>query len=418
MTALALTTIPRPAPRARQERWAPRAHGLMRDPRLLALSDGAVRVYAALVDGPEQSYLRGLLDFSGKVSIAAALAAVVPQTAEQIDKHLDDLRAVDLIALDRARLLVYVPACQAHVCAAPQSVQALTATLAQLAELPQCPLMERVKADLLDVTARAEEGRALRRQQQPAATIYDRLCRALASPLRDVPAEEATGQLTLRFPTQITVAPMDEHTNRGGAADAARARQSDVDPAPVLEGQHAGAAAAPRRRDVDREATRAAHVAPRSAGSLGDGQARHVHAGPRSLSAGDPASVFGVLPSEVATLGPLWRRVAGLCPALDGGLSASTPTGLSYKDQAALARGWVEAQQNGFSDEDLLRVGEWVQAGQCWATDPIGYVVGNLCRVIQIAKKWDQEGRKTTRGTVRQQQQEAFAPMLWQGGKR
>ena len=57
---------PPPLARARQERWAPRAHGLMRDPRLLALSDGAVRVYAALVDGPEQSYLRGLLTLAAR----------------------------------------------------------------------------------------------------------------------------------------------------------------------------------------------------------------------------------------------------------------------------------------------------------------------------------------------------------------
>ena len=171
-----------------------------------------------------------------------------------------------------------------------------------------------------------------------------------------------------------------------------------------------------RRRDVDREATRAAHVAPRSAGSLGDGQARHVR-GTQVYQQVTLTSVLACL-SEIGHARPPLATSRGAVSGSGWRPISFDANGTQLQGSGCTSPRLGQAQQNGFSDEDLLRVGEWVQAGQCWATGRSATWWAISAASSQIAKKWDQEGRKTTRGTVRQQQQEAFAPMLWQGGKR
>lgn len=409
-------------------RWVPQPLGMLTDPRLSNLWNGAaVGLYAHLCSATQQGAVRGLLQFQG-TSVAACLAAAVPLSCDQIDACLDALAQAGVVLIDRGHRLVYVPAMQAAICAAPTSIKAVAAIATQIQRLPSCTLVDRAQQDLLTVTEQAEQIRAHRRQVQPDETLYSRVQRALGLRLVSVPPqpEPPGGQLSLPLVMTATlsvVPPMsDEITpfidfaalyepqpHQGATTPAVRRETSPLAPSPTLiqERRDDPAATAPTGRVLGAHPPRPAQplciVAPADRAAAGAGDASDRRSGPVQPRWPAAAPVRCTVPGEFSTAGApfaaLWRKLAALCPALDGGDPEATPTGLSHRDQATVARAWLNLAAAGRTNADLLLVGDWINAGGLSWTHrgggggPLGFVVGNLGRCVADARKWKDDAQ-------------------------
>ena len=267
-------------------------------------------------------------------------------------------------------------------------------------------------ADFTDVTARERRGRALcRQQQQPADDLrppVPRTCVPAAGRQRKRQQDSSRAA----FPTQISGGNgMDEHTNRGGLRTP-RGKVNDGRPRPGIGGQHAGAAAAPRY-EMWIEAGRHT-VAPRSVGSLvTDTSVTYtrdpgVYQQVTRVCFGVPVRSGHARPlatSRGLQSGSGWRPIS-----FDASRTQLQGSGCT---SPRLGR----TQQNGFSDEDLLRGWASGHRRAVLGDRPIGCVVAISAASSRSPKKWDQRSGARRRGTVRQQQPEGIRADYAQGGE-
>lgn len=376
--------------------------GLADDPRLRGLSAAAVGLYPYLLLLRQQWVIRGLSVLRG-TSVEAVLAAEIPLA--DIAGGLAELERAGLVLVDRAALVLYVPAGQALTAQAPSSVRQVEQLEQQLAGLPASAVCERARADLLALCERAEVERVKRRGRRSVdVTLLERVRAALGVRLVAVPEpEDLRGQLTL--PGMAVMSTPDfidfeqacepaAHLREGAPSQSVAKRAGGV-PLSILPGgqdDRGGSTVGIEALSKDAEVAPGARRADPGAAGVSE---RRDHFGLRLVGAGSADIGAVASAAAVPTFGARWRAVAERCPKL-AGASRSTDSGLSHAQERKLC---IDVRAHALTDEDLLLVADYVKAGGfAWAGQGARErVVSDIVEALAQARQWDSEGRGPVR---------------------
>jgi hypothetical protein len=365
--------------------------GLWLQPALW-LQPTAAHLYGHLCSAQEADAVPGLLQFAGR-SIVAALVAVLPlQCAEAeacnlVAAWLAELERAGLILVDRAALLVFVPALCRDASAARSSVNQAVRAARILRDL-QGPVADAARDALLSVMRAAD---VVRRARNPQTVAGDSLLQRFEDELGGrrivAMAENRDPQLAFSFSPELRIAQGDDD-DRSDTGGRVATQGRDAASEPVR----------PTRADADAGGKGTGVCAARDAAYdwLEDDDGGGIQPGPAGQASDARTRDHGVSAGVSVDLPGAWRAAAAICDKLDGG--CATPSGLPVQEEQALARHWVAScGPSGFTGADLALMAHWLAAGALsWHENLLGYLLGQrpqLGACIVQARRWHKDGR-------------------------